>query len=556
MIFIPSQNKMIRAACLMLAVSMLSVFSGRTSAGETLTVSDCTSGITQKKDGLADEFASRIACREGWKAKVIQNQDWNRIPSGAVQGKHVNLVEVRFGNRLDFIAFVPGTDGVIEHEVRVPAMEGQVGTYWFAKSPGRSQIPRNAPTDLVAEFANSAADRSSEKPVIAVNIQPWQGDDSEDASSGAKIPEKSDLEKLMQISCAAVYKAGYRPAVESKAKSPALILRFRKHADSFDISASYIPEQDNSGKKLSMTMNGISLHDLYEGLTVMACNVLKWNGRLSAFAKPGSDDFTPMAVYTAASESGAKPLIVGLEPTDPKKPKVIALTPGKSDPVWSLQVSPKIRKNLSANDDSVYFKNDNGFTRINLKTGKQEAVSDEESALLEKENSTSEYEVGGLVLKADANGTLTAVQKETGKILWKQSVGDFLLIPPVILDSKILVISKANRIMLLNPDSGAVIAEKTWSTWITAGATLPGAGPKIALFDTMNRLSLLGSDLKPMSELKFPFPMHPLLFISVKFSERWNSDEDDLVERGPALITFDRDGHIYIFMMKNLKGRL
>lgn len=556
MIFIPSRNKMIRAVCLMLSVSMLSAFSGMAGAGETLTVSDCTSGISQKRDGLADEFASRIACREGWTAKTVPNQDWNRIPSGAVQGKHVNLIEVRFGNRIDFIAFVPGADGVLEHVVRVPAMEGQVSSYWFAKSPGRSQIPRNAPTDLVAEFANSAADRSAERPVIAVSIQPWQGDDSEDASSGAKIPEKSDIAKLMQISCAAVYRAGYRPVPGSMVKSPVMILRFRKHADSFDISGSYISGQDNSGKKLSMTMSGISFNDLYEGLSVISCNVLKWNGKLSAFAKPGSDDFMPMAVYTATAEGGVKPLVVGLEPTDPKKPKVIALTPGKSDPAWSLQVSPKIRKNLSANDDSVYFKNDNGFIRINLRTGKQEAVSDEESALLEKENTTSEYEVGGLVLKADVSGTLTSVQKGTGKILWKQSVGDVLLMPPAILDSKILVISKANKIMLLNPDSGAVIAEKAWPTWITAGAALPGTELKIALLDIRNRLSLLGSDLKIASEIKFPFPMHPLIFTSVKFPEKWNSDEDDLVESGPALMTFDRDGHIYIFMMKNLKGRL
>jgi hypothetical protein len=549
-------NIMIQTGALILSICMLAVFSVGAMGGEALTVSECTADGNGKKEDLAKEFANRIGSRDGWSAKVIANQNWTKVAAGANTGNHVNLMGVKFGNRVDFLALLLGNNGLVEHAVRVPALEQQGSTYWYTLSPGRSQLIRNAPTDLVAEFANSMQERSVEKPILAIDIQPWPENDIEDASPGTKNPGKTDSIKLMQLVCAAAYQAGYRPALNESAKGPLLTFHFRQHADSFDIRSDYATGAGSGGKKASATLYGIGFEDIYEALVVSSCNMLKWNGKLAGFAKLGSDNFIPLAFFSLASDNGSmKPLIVGIE-SDQGKPKLTALAPGRNNPVWALILSKNSEKNIIVHGDGIYLKTEKGFTKVNLKTGRQENVTEEAANALERKTAENEFNISGLYLKIEKNGTLSARKNETDKPQWEQSIGDVLLVPPVLLDSKILLISKTNRIMSLNPANGAITAENSWPTWLTAAAMISGPDPKFACMDIRNRFSLLGPDLKTVTSLQFPFPMHPLIFNANNFPERWNFEEGELVESGPSCLMFDRDGHIYIFMLNALKGKL
>ena len=62
--------------------------------------------------------------------------------------------------------------------------------------------------------------------------------------------------------------------------------------------------------------------------------------------------------------------------------------------------------------------------------------------------------------------TVAALAAPGGTERWRQAVGDVLVAAPRVCGQALLVATKGNRLMLLNPATGAVLHEVRWPTWL------------------------------------------------------------------------------------------
>ncbi len=93
--------------------------------------------------------------------------------------------------------------------------------------------------------------------------------------------------------------------------------------------------------------------------------------------------------------------------------------------------------------------------------------------------------------------TLFAVDPKDGSVKWKFAAGDALVQPPFEYDGSIVVVTKSNKIVRLDPANGALSAEVVWPTWVVAVEPLAvGGKARLAVGDMAGRVTLVGPDLK------------------------------------------------------------
>ncbi len=97
--------------------------------------------------------------------------------------------------------------------------------------------------------------------------------------------------------------------------------------------------------------------------------------------------------------------------------------------------------------------------------------------------------------------TLSAIDPADGKIAWRFAAGDLLAQPPLLFENSVIVVTKGNRIVSLSPESGAVISEQRWPTWVVSLQPVKISGrPRLAVNDVSGKLTLLAENLKPVWE--------------------------------------------------------
>lgn len=109
---------------------------------------------------------------------------------------------------------------------------------------------------------------------------------------------------------------------------------------------------------------------------------------------------------------------------------------------------------------------------------------------------------GNVVVYCREGDAVVAVEAATGKKAWSQPLGDVPIGPPAATPSGLLVASKSNRVVLLDPETGRLRAERTLSGWIVDVVPLPGKNGKpaerIAALTRDGTVALLGAaDLEP-----------------------------------------------------------
>ncbi|MCE9606368.1 MAG: PQQ-binding-like beta-propeller repeat protein [Planctomycetia bacterium] len=164
--------------------------------------------------------------------------------------------------------------------------------------------------------------------------------------------------------------------------------------------------------------------------------------------------------------------------------------------------------------------------------------------------------------------TLSAIDPRDGSTKWRFAAGDRLLQPPLEHAGRVLVVTKQNRIVALDPQTGSILVETTRPTWIVGVEIVVQDGaPRPALLDLDGKAVLLGDDLKPKWEVRLASrptgrPVVTSLPVTWTQPEKAPSAEDlvaaiaaDSVQRQTFFLTTDADGFLYRLSPPGAKQR-
>ena len=157
--------------------------------------------------------------------------------------------------------------------------------------------------------------------------------------------------------------------------------------------------------------------------------------------------------------------------------------------------------------------------------------------------------------------SLLALDVTSGKELWRCSVGDVLQQAPFTAGENLLLVTKSNKVLLVDRAAGRIQQEVSWPTWIVSTAiSQAGSAPLLACTDLAGTVTVLSlTDLKQVRTIPLSMELAgPLLFVP-EMPLRWpvakaDVDDENLiseikegpVRKGPAWLTTDCSGFLYI----------
>ncbi len=162
-------------------------------------------------------------------------------------------------------------------------------------------------------------------------------------------------------------------------------------------------------------------------------------------------------------------------------------------------------------------------------------------------------------LRVERDRIVTAADPATGKTAWSYEAGDSLLGFPVEREGRVVVAARNNVIAVLDAATGAVLATRTWPTWLLGFQAVPAKGGLlVACTDLRRRLTLLrAADLKTVSEIEFPWPLKGPVFYGEQVPAAWALSAADEAETlvsefettsgpsRPGILCQDRDGFLH-----------
>jgi hypothetical protein len=174
-----------------------------------------------------------------------------------------------------------------------------------------------------------------------------------------------------------------------------------------------------------------------------------------------------------------------------------------------------------------------------------------------------------LVFSRDTE-SLIAVDAGSSRQLWQAPLGDVLVRPPVSTPAGILLATKSNRVLLLDPGTGTVRAECRLPNWIGDVLWVDGLGGNpggvIACLTRKGGLFVLNpADLSIRAKHDLGARAGVPMLVAASFPVTWSGPQDDEdidaqmdQDRGtrkPCLLVSDEDGFAYIVPLHKLSGQ-
>jgi len=323
-------------AALLLVSGLTGVGEAEPAAPRQLTVSaGRVSGSDENAGKDADTFAERIGMGRDFRGKRARSCSWNDIPKGCMPENHVNLVRLKFRNRLELLAIMLDADGAVALAARAPALFQSTPFFTYRLSSGDYQWPENAPIDLVANFAYAMGRRSESRGDYQLIVKPWkqeeQAEDPDEAMEEGALgtleafsSKGSAVASLPPLAAAAMYAEGFRAC--TRKQEAVIVLSFRMD----EMECAVHAELHRGDRKVhELQRHGIQYERLYDSLRALFLNLVEWQGAVTDFFRPGSDGFQPVVVIKTDDTEDRKALLlagkdedgfVGFEPATGKKP--------------------------------------------------------------------------------------------------------------------------------------------------------------------------------------------------------------------------------------------
>ena len=244
---------------------------------------------------LADFFVERLGIGRDFEARRVRNRYWLDRPEGASPASHVNLLQLRYGNRLELLAtMVDPEKGTVDFAARAQALcEQRVPdqTYW--RSPGDFQYTRNAPNDLVVNFANTWAARSRPKGTYQLILAPWDqdsadGEPGELLTGNAVVDEAQVRGEIYPLAAAAMYANNY--LASSKPQESRIVLEVNLEVVACDLRATLFEGEE---KVRQVTRYDCAYEQLYGSLRLLFLDLLEWDGAIVSLRNLGAK-FEPL----------------------------------------------------------------------------------------------------------------------------------------------------------------------------------------------------------------------------------------------------------------------
>jgi hypothetical protein len=272
-------------------------------------------GSEENANQDAGIFAERIGMGRTFKGKRARSCSWNEIPEGCAPENHVNVLRLKFGNRLELLAIMFDADGAVAMAARAPALFQSSPFFTYRLSPGDYQWPENAPVDLVANFAYAMERRSEPRGAYQLIVKSWKQEQADDED--AEIEEdplgtsdifsagKRSVKRLHPLAAAAMYADGFR-ACASK-QDATIVLSFRMDEMECAVQA----ELYRGDRKVhELQRHGIQYERLYDSLRALFLNLIEWRGAVTDFFRPGGDGFQPVVVLKTSETEARQALLL------------------------------------------------------------------------------------------------------------------------------------------------------------------------------------------------------------------------------------------------------
>lgn len=244
---------------------------------------------------LADFFVERLGMGRSFEVRRVRDRYWLDLPKGASPASHVNLLQLRYGNRLELLAaMVDPEKGTVDFVARAPALcEQRVPdqTYW--RSPGDFQYTVNAPNDLVVNFANAWAARSRPKGTYQLILAPWVQDSADDElgelltgnvpADGARVRGE-----IYPLAAAAMYAEDYRAS--TKPQELRIVLEVNPGVVDCDLRATLFEGEE---KVREVARHDCAYEQLYDSLRLLFLDLLEWDGAIVSLRNLGAK-FEPL----------------------------------------------------------------------------------------------------------------------------------------------------------------------------------------------------------------------------------------------------------------------
>lgn len=471
-------------------------------AGETVSrprfvVSSFDLGTVPQVKATAAELVAELTADEWCTAEAKASAKWNEVPLGVDPKQWVSVVTVGYGNRADAYALMfDGPQGSARLIAHTPNPKGTLRgvPYWyspFVKLLNGFRVGYAAPPPppassppLFIQVREVAAPTK-----IAVGNKPT-------LDEARTIDPEKVLPPLKALLLATACEAGWAPAFVPEALGHIGSLSLVEvEVQVLDQACSFTFRFTHAGRSLKIVKERVSWEEFHDQLTALFRLPLD-DKHIHDFVRLGAG-----RVELLAAHGDRIAYLVDDE--------LAALDTATGREAWRIRIpQPVGARTKKIEQYAVRRDASDGRPRLYRTSGKPAEIAWADGKELLVPNLPAEpiATVGDLQFVFDpADETLTALEGKGRATKWRFAAGDRLFQPPQEFAGQVLVVTKQNRIVLLDPASGKVTAETTRPTWIVGVDVVKHHGVlNLAVTDLDGNAVLLGDGLQTVWQAKIP----------------------------------------------------
>lgn len=498
-------------------------------------------GTVPQVKATADELVAELTADEWCTAQPKAAGAWNQVPAGVDPRQWLSVVTLGYGNRADAYALMfDGPQGSARLIAHAPNPKGTLRgiPYWYAPfvkllngfRVGYLAPPvAAAPPLLQLEVKEIAAPRATavagDKPTL---------DEARTLDPEKILPPLRAL--LFTTACA----AGWAPTTSAAPSRAVVEVQVLDQACSFNVRFTH------EGRESVVAKERISWEEFHDQLTALFRLPLG-DKNIHDFIRLGAGQVQLLAAhgdriaYLIDDELAAFDTTAGRE-------------------AWRIRIPQSPTARTKKIETYAVRRDEAGGRPRLIRTSNKPAEiawSDGAVQTLEQLPAESAATAAGLQFVLQPDETLAANNPADGATRWRFAAGDRLLQSPQEFAGGVLVVTKQNRLVLLDAAAGNVTAETTWPTWIVALEIVSFQGrPHLAITDLDGGATLLDEKLQSVWQAKVPSRptgRPALVAMPASFQKAPAKGGDDLLaaiaadatKPQPFFVLTDVDGFLY-----------